>query len=41
MDVFNLLDRAHSANPRLRSGRTISATRLTLRERQLGFRFLF
>ena len=45
LDVFNLFDRAHFANPGLTFGTsafgTISATRLTSREAQLGFRFLF
>jgi carboxypeptidase family protein len=45
IDVFNLFDRAHFANPGLTFGTsafgTISATRLTSREAQLGFRFLF
>jgi hypothetical protein len=50
IDVFNLFDRAHFANPGTGTTGatfgtaafgTISATRLTAREAQLGFRFLF
>jgi hypothetical protein len=45
LDVFNLFDRAHFANPGTTFGNatfgTISATRLTPREAQLGFRWLF
>jgi len=45
LDVFNLFDRAHFANPGLTYGTaafgTISATRLTSREAQIGLRFLF
>jgi hypothetical protein len=45
VDVFNLFNRAHFANPNVTFGNTafgrISATRLTSREVQLGFRYLF
>jgi hypothetical protein len=45
VDVFNLFNRAHFANPATTFGTstfgTISATRLTPREGQLGFRLLF
>jgi hypothetical protein len=45
IDVFNVFDRAHFANPGLTFGTstfgTISATRLTSRQGQLGFRLLF
>jgi hypothetical protein len=44
-DTFNLFNRAHFANPATTFGNstfgTISATRLTPREGQLGFRLLF
>jgi hypothetical protein len=45
IDIFNLFNRAHFANPATPFGTstfgTISATRLTPREAQLGFRLLF
>jgi hypothetical protein len=45
IDVFNVFDRAHFANPNLTFGTsafgTVSATRLTPREGQIGIRFLF
>jgi hypothetical protein len=45
IDVFNLFDRAHFANPNITFGNSqfgrISATRLTPRELQPGFRLLF
>lgn len=45
IDIFNLFNRAHFANPATTFGTstfgTISATRLTPREAQLGFRLLF
>jgi hypothetical protein len=45
IDVFNLFDRAHFANPNTTLGNAafgrISATRLTPREAQVGVRFLF
>jgi hypothetical protein len=45
VDVFNLFNRAHFANPNVTFGNSafgrISATRLTSREVQLGFRYLF
>jgi hypothetical protein len=45
VDIFNLFNRAHFANPATTFGNstfgTISATRLTPREGQLGFRLLF
>ena len=45
IDVFDLFDRAHVANPGNTVGTAvfgqISATRLTPREAHLGFRFLF
>ncbi len=45
IDAFNVFDRAHFANPNLTFGTsafgTISATRLTPREAQIGVRFLF
>jgi len=45
VDVFNLFNRAHFDNPGTTFGTAsfgrISATRLTSREVQLGFRFLF
>jgi len=45
LDVFNLFNRAHFANPGTTFGTsafaTVSSTRLPPREAQLGFRFLF
>jgi hypothetical protein len=50
LDVFNLFNRAHFANPGVSNTGatfgtaafgTISSTRLPPREAQLGFRFLF
>ena len=45
IDVFNVFNRAHFANPNLTFGTgafgTINNTRLTPREAQIGIRFLF
>jgi hypothetical protein len=45
IDIFNLFNRAHFANPNTTFGNAafgrISATRLTSREAQIGLRFLF
>jgi len=45
VDVFNVFNRAHFANPNLTFGTaafgTISNTRLTPREAQIGVKFLF
>jgi hypothetical protein len=45
LDVFNLFNRAHFANPGTTFGTsafgTVSSTRLPSREAQVGLRFLF